>query len=80
MSDYVPKRRTAVVLAGSGTSGAYLAGVLKALDESGTKVDLLVGSGSGAIAAAYGAVAGGPKLYGPGGFWDGISTAAVLRL
>ncbi len=80
MTDYAPKRRTAVVLAGSGTSGAYLAGALKALDESGTKVDLLVGSGSGAIAAAYGAVAGGAKLYGPGGFWDGVLTSALLRL
>jgi hypothetical protein len=80
MRDYAPKRRTALVLAGSGTSGAYHAGVLKALDESGTKLDVLVGSGAGAIAAAYGAVAGGAKLYGAGGFWDGASTAAFLRL
>jgi len=80
MRDYAPKRRTALVLAGSGTSGAYHAGVLKALDESGTKVDVLVGSGAGAIAAAYGAVAGGAKLYGAGGFWDGVSTAVFLRL
>ena len=48
MRDYSPRRRTAVVLAGSGTSGAYHAGVLKALDESGVKVDLAVGSGVGA--------------------------------
>jgi hypothetical protein len=39
-----------------------------------------VGSGAGAIAAAYGAVAGGAKLYGAGGFWDGVSTAVFLRL
>ena len=45
MREYSPKRRTALVLAGSGTSGAYHAGVLKALDESGVKLDLVVGSG-----------------------------------
>ncbi len=59
MRDYSPKRRTALVLAGSGASGAYHAGVLKALDESGAKVDLIVGSGVGILGALYGAVAGG---------------------
>src|SRR5439155_16945246 len=53
MREYSPKRRTALVLAGSGTSGAYHAGVLKALDESGVKLDLVVGSGAGAVAAAF---------------------------
>jgi hypothetical protein len=33
MRVFSPKRRTALVLAGTGSSGAYLAGVLKALDE-----------------------------------------------
>ena len=51
MREYSPKRRTALVMSGSGTSGAYHAGVLKALDESGVKVDLVVGSGAGAVAA-----------------------------
>ncbi|HEX6006341.1 MAG TPA: Ku protein [Burkholderiales bacterium] len=36
MPEYSPKRRTALVFAGSGTSGAYHAGVLKALEEAGT--------------------------------------------
>jgi hypothetical protein len=80
MKEYSPKRRTALVLAGSGTSGAYHAGVLRALDESGTKVDLVVGSGVGTIAAAFAAVAGGGKLYGPGGFWDDVSWDAISRL
>lgn len=80
LRDYSPKRRTAVVLAGSGSSGAYHAGVLKALDESGVRVDLLVGSGVGTLAAAFGAVAGGSHLYGPGGFWDGLSWGALYRL
>ena len=41
MREYSPRRRTALVLTGSGTSGAYHAGVLKALDESGVKLDLI---------------------------------------
>ena len=52
MREYSPRRRTALVLTGSGTSGAYHAGVLKALDESGVKLDLVVGSGVGAVGAA----------------------------
>ena len=80
MQDYSPKRRTALVLTGSGTSGAYHAGVLKALDESGVKVDLVVGSGVGAIAAVFGAAAGGPKLYGTGGFWDDVTGRSFHRL
>ena len=80
MNDYSPKRRTALVFTGSGTSGAYHAGVLKALDESGVKIDLIVGSGAGAVAAAYGAVAGGARLYDAGGFWPGAEWESFYRL
>jgi hypothetical protein len=80
LKEYSPKRRTALILAGTGTAGAYHAGVLRALDESGVKIDLLVGSGAGAVAAAYGAVAGGAKLYGPGGFWDGVRGGSFFAL
>jgi hypothetical protein len=80
MSDYSPKHRTALVLTGSGTSGAYHAGVLKALDESGVKIDLMVGSGAGAVAAAYGAVAGGARLHQPGGFWHDADWESFYRL
>ena len=80
MHEYSPKRRTALVFTGSGTSGAYHAGVLRALDESGVKIDLVVGSGVGAIAAAYAAVDGGAKLYGPGGFWDRVRWRSLFRL
>ena len=80
MRDYSPKRRTALVFAGSGTSGAYHAGALRALDESGVKIDVVVGSGIGAVAAAYAAVGGGAKLYGPGGFWADASWSAFFRL
>jgi hypothetical protein len=68
------------VLTGSGTSGAYHAGVLKALDESGVKLDLIVGSGVGAVGAAFGAAAGGARLYGEGGFWTDVSWDAFFRL
>ena len=80
MKDYSPKRRTALVLAGSGTSGAYHAGVVKALDESGVKVDLIVGSGAGTVAAAFGAAAGGPELYGEDGFWRDVGWDSFFRL
>jgi hypothetical protein len=78
--DYSPKRRTALVFTGSGSTGAYHAGVLRALDESGVKIDIVVGSGIGAVTAAYAAVGGGPKLYGKGGFWDGVRWGALYRL
>ncbi len=65
---------------GSGTSGAYHAGVLRALEESGVKIDVVVGSGVGTIAAAYAAVDGGTKLYGPGGFWDHVRWRSFFRL
>lgn len=80
MSDYSPKRRTALVFTGSGSTGAYHAGVLRALDESGVKIDLVVGSGVGAVAAAFAAVGGGAKLYGRGGFWDGLRWHGLYRL
>jgi hypothetical protein len=78
--DYSPKRRTALVFTGSGSTGAYHAGALRALDESGVKIDVVVGSGIGAVAAAYAAVGGGPRLYGKRGFWDGARWSAFYRL
>jgi hypothetical protein len=80
LKEYSPKRRTALVLTGTGTAGAYHAGVLKALDESGIKIDLLVGSGAGTLAAAFGAAAGGSKLYGPGGFWEGVQRGSFYAM
>jgi hypothetical protein len=80
MKEYSSRRRTALVLAGSGSSGAYHAGVLKALEESGVKIDLVVGSGVGTVAAAYAAVAGGEHLYGERGFWRGVRWPSFYRL
>lgn len=80
MKDPLLGRRTAVVFAGSGASGAYHAGVLKALDEAGVRIDLMVGSGVGVLAAAFGAAASGASLYGEKGLWQSISTSRVFRL
>jgi hypothetical protein len=80
MKEYSPRLRTALVLTGAGTSGAYHAGALRALEESGVKIDLVVGSGVGTVAAAFAAVAGGAKLYGPQGFWDQTGWHSFYRL
>ncbi len=80
MKDHLLAHRTAVVFAGSGASGAYHAGVLKALDEAGVRIDLMVGSGVGVVAAAFGAAASGPVLYGEKGLWREISARRVFRL
>ncbi len=80
MRQYSPRRRTALVFTGSGSTGAYHAGALKALDESGVKIDVVVGSGVGVIAASYAAVGGGAKLYGLGGFWTDVRWATFYRL
>ena len=44
---YSTRLRTALVLTGSGTAGAYHAGVLRALHEAGVKIDLVAGRGVG---------------------------------
>ena len=46
---YSPHLRTALVLAGTGTAGAYHAGVLRALDEAGVKIDIVAGRGMGLL-------------------------------
>jgi hypothetical protein len=44
------------------------------------KLDLVVGSGAGAVAAAFAAIAGGAKLYGPDGFWADAGWDSFYRL
>src|SRR3989441_7246373 len=46
---YSPQRRTALVLTGTGTAGAYHAGVLRALHEAGVKLDIVAGRGIGVV-------------------------------
>jgi hypothetical protein len=66
---YSPARRTAVVLTGTGTAGAYHAGVLRALHEAGVRVDLVAGRGIGALGAMFAAIDGGARLWDADGFW-----------
>ena len=73
---YSPQLRTAVVFSGTGTAGAYHAGVLRAIAEAGVKVDVVAGRGMGALAALFAAIDGGQKLWGENAFWDsdGVKT------
>ncbi len=72
---YSTRLRTAVVLTGSGTAGAYHAGVLRALHEAGVKVDLVAGRGAGAIGAFFAAVDGGARLWEANGLWRSPAAA-----
>ena len=66
---YSPERRTALVLTGIGTAGAYHAGVLRALHEAGVKIDIVAGRGIGAVGALFAAVDGAQRLWDEKGFW-----------
>lgn len=69
MSDYSPRRRTALVLAGTGAHGAYHAGVLRALHEAGVKIDVMAGRGVGGATAALAAIDGAAGLWGAASPW-----------
>jgi hypothetical protein len=58
------------VLCGSGTAGAYQAGVLRALVEAGVKVDILAAHGVGVATALCGAIDGGARLWDAAGPWS----------
>ena len=66
---YSPSRRTALVLCGTGAHGAYHAGVLRALQEAGVRIDLVSGHGIGAAGAMLSAIDGGGRLWEPDGLW-----------
>lgn len=68
-STYSPGLRTALVLTGTGTAGAYHAGVLCALHEAGVKIDLVAGRGMGVVSAMFAAIDGGSKLWDDRGIW-----------
>lgn len=69
MSPYSPERRTALVLCGTGAHGAYHAGVLRALQEAGVKIDVVAGQGVGAGAAALAAIGGSARVWEETGLW-----------
>ena len=66
---YSPQLRTALSLTGTGTAGAYHAGVLRALDEAGVKIDIVGGNGVGVVGALFAAVDGAQRLWDEKGFW-----------
>src|SRR5688572_9558202 len=73
---YAPQLRTALVLTGTGTAGAYHAGVLRALHEAGVKLDVAAGRGIGVVGALFAAIDGAQRLWEEKGFWR----APELRL
>ena len=77
---YSPRQRTALVLAGTGTAGAYQAGVLRALAEAGVRIDLVAGRGMGAVTALYAAVDAAATLWEPAGIWIGPSRPGALSV
>jgi hypothetical protein len=66
---YSPHLRTAVLLSGNGTGGAYHAGVLRALHEAGVKIDVMSGRGIGVVCALFAAIDAGTKTWEDGGVW-----------
>jgi hypothetical protein len=76
---YSTRLRTAVVLTGSGTSGAYHAGVLRALQEAGVKIDLAAGRGVGIAGALFLSIDGAARLWEADGIWRGPGADAFYR-
>jgi hypothetical protein len=74
---YSPVRRTALLFCGTGTHGAYQAGVLRALQEAGVKIDVVAGQGIGAATAAFAAIDGGARLWEESGVWRGPGAARL---
>ncbi len=71
------------MLCGTGAHGAYHAGVLRALQEAGVKIDIVAGHGIGAGGAALAAIDGAARLWEPSGVWRSPaaerSTAGSVR-
>lgn len=67
------------MLCGTGVHGAYHAGVLRALQEAGVKIDIMAGQGVGAGAAAIAAIDGAARLSEPSGIWRSGEAARLYR-
>jgi hypothetical protein len=76
---YSTRLRTALILTGTGTAGAYHAGVLRALHEAGLRIDLVAGRGIGAAGALFAAVDGGQRLWDKAGLWKQGALAHAYR-
>lgn len=77
---YSPLLRTGLIMIGSGTAGAYHAGVLKAFNEAGVKIDVVAGTGMGVTSALFAAIDGGAKLWDAGGLWRAPETRRFYRV
>jgi hypothetical protein len=78
-SSYSPRLRTGLILCGAGTAGAYQAGVLRAIVESGIKIDVLAAHGAGVVNALCAAVDGGPRLWATDGPWTNPRLSGAYR-
>lgn len=67
------------MLCGTGAHGAYHAGVLRALQEAGVKIDVMAGQGVGAGAAALAAIDGAARLWDADGIWRGAAIRTFYR-
>jgi hypothetical protein len=76
---YSTRLRTALILTGTGTAGAYHAGVLRALHEAGLRIDVVAGRGIGAAGALFAAVDGGARLWDKTGLWKQGALAHAYR-
>jgi hypothetical protein len=76
---YSPERRTALVLSGTGADGAYHAGVLRALNEAGIKIDIACGRGMGVVGALLASVDGGARLWEEKGLWRARAVKDLYR-
>jgi hypothetical protein len=76
---YSTRLRTALILTGSGTAGAYQAGVLRALHEAGIRIDLIAGRGAGVVGAMFAAMDGGARLWDDKGLWRSASAIQFYR-
>jgi hypothetical protein len=78
-STYSPHLRTGVILCGTGTAGAYHAGVFRALTEAGIKIDVLAAHGAGVMTALSAAIDGASRLWDPAGPWASRQLAHAYR-
>lgn len=76
---YTPELRTALILNGVGTAGVYHAGVLRALQEAGVKIDVVAGRGIGVVGALFAAIDAAPQLWEARGFWSSGEVRAFYR-
>ncbi len=78
-ASYSPRLRTALVLTGAGTAGAYQAGALRALTEAGVKIDVITAHGPGVANAVMASVDGAARIGDAAGPWSSPSLGRAYR-